>query len=110
MAVGNAVLDEVTAPGFLDAVRQKGLRIKQMLGQLHDEHPKVVEEVRSSGLLTGLKVKPPAGDVVKALIDEKLLTVPAGDNVVRFLPPLIVSESELAEAMTRASRAFKKLA
>jgi acetylornithine/N-succinyldiaminopimelate aminotransferase len=65
----------------------------------------VLSEVRGEGLLLGVKAVVPAGDLVNALRDQKLLTVGAGDNVVRFLPPLIVTEAELDEAVQRLERA-----
>jgi len=105
MAVANAVLDEVTAPGFLDAVEAKALRLRQRLARLIDEHPDAVLEIRGKGLLTGIRMKPPAGDVVKAATAEKLLTVGAGDNVVRMLPPLNVTDEELELSVERLSRA-----
>jgi acetylornithine/N-succinyldiaminopimelate aminotransferase len=108
-AVGNAVLDAVLEPGFLDHVREMGLRLKQSLARVKDEHPDVIEEVRSSGLLTGIKVKPPMAEVVAACMGEKLLTVGAGENVVRLLPPLNVTEAEIAEAVQRLSLALKRL-
>ena len=109
MAVGNAVLDAVLEPGFLDQVRDTGLRLKQELARVVDENPDVVEEVRGSGLLAGIKVKPPMGEVVAACMAEKLLTVGAGENVVRLLPPLNVTEAEISEAMQRLSRALKRV-
>jgi acetylornithine/N-succinyldiaminopimelate aminotransferase len=110
MAVANAVLDVILEPDFLPSVLQKALRFKQLLAALKDEHPDAIEEVRGQGLLTGVRVKPPAGDVVKACLGEKLLTVSAGDNVVRLVPPLTVTEAELAEAVARLSRGLKVLA
>jgi len=109
-AVGNAVLDAIMEPGFLDAVQQKGLRLKQALAGLKDQHPAKVEEVRGSGLLAGIRVKPPVGDVVKAAVEEKLLTVAAGDNVVRVLPPLNIQDADLSEAVQRLSRALARVA
>jgi acetylornithine/N-succinyldiaminopimelate aminotransferase len=109
MAVGNAVLDAMTEPGFLDAVASKGLRFKQILAGLKDEYADVIEEVRGEGLLMGLRVKPPAADVVKALMGEKVLAVGAGDNVVRLMPPLNISDEDLAEAGQRLSRALKSV-
>jgi acetylornithine/N-succinyldiaminopimelate aminotransferase len=108
-AVAVAVLEAILEPGFLERVQDMALRFKQQLAALEDEHPHVVEEVRTSGLLTGIKVKPPMGDVVNACIAEKLLTVGAGDNVVRLLPPLNVSEEELSEATRRLGQAFARL-
>lgn len=108
-AVGTAVLEAVLEPGFLEHVQAMSLRFKQQLARLKDEYPHVIEEVRGSGLLTGIKVKPPYGDVVNACTDEKLLTVGAGDNVVRLLPPLNVTEQELTEATRRLGQALARL-
>jgi acetylornithine/N-succinyldiaminopimelate aminotransferase len=108
-AVGCAVLDAVLEPGFLDHVRAVTLRFKQMLAALKDEFPHVIDEVRGSGLLIGLKLKPPAGDVGNACFAERLLTVGAADNVLRLLPPLNVKEEELTEAVHRLSKAFRRL-
>jgi acetylornithine/N-succinyldiaminopimelate aminotransferase len=109
MAVGNAVLDTVLEPAFLDQVRDTALRFKQALARVKDENPDVVEEVRGSGLLVGIKVKRPMGDVVAACMAEKLLTVGAGENVVRLLPPLNVTEAEISESVQRLSRALKRV-
>jgi acetylornithine/N-succinyldiaminopimelate aminotransferase len=108
-AVGNAVLDVMTEPGFLESVEQKGLRLKQLLAALKDENPDAVEEVRGQGLLGGIRLKAaiPAGDVMKACTAEKLLTVSAGDNVIRMLPSLTVTEDELKEGITRLTRAIR---
>jgi len=109
-AVGNAVLDAVSEPGFLDGVRKKALRLKQALAAVHDEYPALVEDVRGKGLLMGLKLKVPPADLVKAALAEKLLLAGAGGNVVRLLPPLNVSEEEIADATGRLSRALSRLA
>ncbi len=111
MAVGNAVLDIVLEPGFLDAVQQKASHLKQALARVKDENPDLVEEIRGQGLLMGLKInaKVPSGDVVKACTAEKFLTVGAGDNVVRIMPPLNVAEAEIAEAVNRLGRALRKI-
>ena len=105
MAVGNAVLDVVLAEGFLAEVRDKSLLVKQKLASVRDEFPEIFEEIRGEGLLIGLKVKPAQGDLIAALIGEGLLTAPAGDNVVRLLPPLNVSVDELDEAVDILRRA-----
>jgi len=109
MAVGNGVLDVVLADGFLEQVRQRGINLKQKLARLKDEHSDIIEDVRGVGLLMGIKCKVPNSDMVGALIDEKLLTVPAGDNVVRIIPPLIVSDDELDEAISKIDIACQKL-
>ena len=108
VAVGYAVLDAVLEPGFLDHVEAMGLRFKQQLAQLKDEHPHVVQEVRGMGLLTGIKVIPPSGEVIESCIGEKLLTVGAGDNVVRLLPPLNITEQDLSEGTHRLSQALAR--
>jgi acetylornithine/N-succinyldiaminopimelate aminotransferase len=107
MAIGNAVLDVLLEPGFLEAVQAKALRFKQELARLEDENPHAIVEIRGWGLLMGIKVKPTAIDVVKACTAEQLLTVAAGDNVVRLLPPLNVSEAELSDGIARLSRALR---
>jgi acetylornithine/N-succinyldiaminopimelate aminotransferase len=112
MAVASTVLDIVSDPDFLEAVRGKALRLKQGLFSLKDQHADIVEEVRGEGLLTGLKLKnhvTPA-QVVKASADEKLLIVGAGDNTVRLLPPLIASDKEIAEGVQLLSGALSRVA
>lgn len=109
VAVGCAVLTAVLKPGFLEDVQRKSLRLRQALAELEDSYPDIVEEVRGQGLLIGLKLKPVAGDVISACMDEKLLTVIAGDNVMRLIPPLNASDDELTDAVDRITRAFAKL-
>jgi len=105
MAVSHAVLDVVLAPGFLDDVKKKALLLKQRLAELKDRHPSVIAEIRGEGLLIGMRAVGQASDFVDALRAEKLLTVGSGDNVVRLVPPLIVSEAEIGEAVARIDRA-----
>jgi acetylornithine/N-succinyldiaminopimelate aminotransferase len=109
VAAANAVLDVMLAPGFFEHARRMSLLLKQKLGAVIDRHPDVIAEVRGEGLLIGIKAVVPSTDLVAALRDEKLLTVGAGDNVVRFLPPLIVSETEIDEAVQRLDRACAAL-
>jgi len=109
VAAANAVLDVMLKPGFFDHARKMSLLLKQKLASVIDRHPDVVAEVRGEGLLIGLKAVVPSGDLVNALRDEKLLTVGAGENVVRFLPPLIVTETEIEESVRRLERACEKL-
>ena len=110
MAVGNAVLDEVLKPGFMEHLRQTSLLFKQRLAELKDRHVAVIAEVRGEGLLIGLRMVPPASEMVDELRAEKMITVAAGDNVVRLLPPLIIGEAEVAEAIDRIDRACTRLA
>ncbi|MFZ0072908.1 MAG: aspartate aminotransferase family protein [Xanthobacteraceae bacterium] len=105
MAVGNAVVDVLLAPGFLEGVRKKALLMRQRLAEVHDRHGDVIAEVRGEGLLLGLRTNVPNGDLVDALRAEHVLAVAAGDNVVRLLPPLVISESEISEGMERLDRA-----
>jgi acetylornithine/N-succinyldiaminopimelate aminotransferase len=110
MAVGNAVLDVVLADGFLEKVRQTGLNLKQKLAAVADTHPEVIEEIRGEALMIGIKCRIPNGEVAAAARAEGLLVVPAGDNVVRMLPPLIVGEAEVDEAVKRLDAALSGLA
>jgi len=109
MAVGNAVLDVVLAPGFLEHVRRMSLLLKQRLAELKDRHPAVIAEIRGEGLMLGLRLNVPNTDFVDAAFRQKLLTIAAGDNVARLLPPLIVEEGELAEAVRRLDAACETL-
>jgi len=108
-AVGNAVLDVVLGEGFLDNVNRQSINMKQSLERLKDTHPDVIEEVRGSGLMMGLKVKVLNTDFVKAALDQKLLVIGAGDNVVRLLPPLIVNDEDVAEAIAKLDAACTAL-
>jgi acetylornithine/N-succinyldiaminopimelate aminotransferase len=110
MAVGNAVLDVMLAPGFLDHVAAMGLRLKQRLAALKDGHDAVIDEVRGQGLMLGVKCKVPNQLLVQRLAAERMLTVQAGDNVVRLLPPLIVGEAEIDEACAKIDAACAALA
>lgn len=98
MAAAGAVLDVVLEDGFLDGARRIAGLLNQRLGAVAAAHPGIVEEVRGLGLLIGLKCAVPAGGLVDALRDDGLLTVPAADNVVRFLPPLVAGEDHVDEA------------
>ena len=108
-AVGAAVLNTVLEKGFLDTVLLRANRLAQGLAQLKDEFPEIVLEVRGKGLLAGVKLAPPVADAVKAVIGEKLLAVGAGENVMRVLPPLNVTDAEIAEGLARMRRAFAQL-
>src|SRR3954447_12732335 len=105
IAAANAVLDVMLKPGFFDHVRKMSLLLKQKLASVVDRYPGVLADVRGEGLLVGVKAVVPSGDLVNALRDQKLLTVGAGDNVVRFLAPLIVNESEIDQSIACLERA-----
>jgi acetylornithine/N-succinyldiaminopimelate aminotransferase len=110
MAVGNAVLDIVLDAAFLEHVNRIGLVLKQKLAAVADAHPALIEEVRGTALMLGLKCRVPNTDVLAATRAEGLLLVGAGDNTVRLLPPLIIDEAEASEAMLRLDRALASLA
>jgi acetylornithine/N-succinyldiaminopimelate aminotransferase len=105
MAVGNAVLDVVLAPGFLKEVERKGLLLKQRLAELKDRHPAIIAEVRGFGLMMGLRIIVPNTDFVAAARAQKIILIGAGDNVVRLLPPLIISDADISEAFNRLEAA-----
>ena len=109
MSAANATLDVMLAPGFFDHVNRIAILLKQRLAEIKDRYPSVIAEVRGEGLLIGLKALVPAGELVDAMRAEKMLTVAAGDNVVRLLPPLIVSEQEMADGVARLDRACARL-
>ncbi|WPZ22720.1 aspartate aminotransferase family protein [Sulfitobacter faviae] len=100
-AVGCAVLDVVADAAFLAEVSRKAGLLRQRLEGLVAEHPEVFEEVRGAGLMLGLKCKVANADVVTSGYAHELITVPAADNVIRLLPPLTISDDEIAEAVTR---------
>ncbi len=105
MAVGNAVVDLVADPALLAHVEAMGLLLRQRLAELKDRHPAVIAEIRGKGLLLGIRTITPNTELVEQLRTEKLLTIGAGDNVVRLLPPLVVSEAEVSDAVARIDRA-----
>jgi acetylornithine/N-succinyldiaminopimelate aminotransferase len=109
IAAANAVLDVMLKPGFFDHVQKMSLLLKQKLASVVDRYPTVLSEVRGEGLLIGVKAVVPSADLVAALREQKLLTVGAGDNVVRFLAPLIVSEAEIAQSVASLERACAAL-
>jgi acetylornithine/N-succinyldiaminopimelate aminotransferase len=103
------VLDVMLEPGFLERVRRIALLFKQRLAEIKDRHPSIIAEVRGEGLLVGLRAAVPVGDLVDAMRAENMITVAAGDNVVRLLPPLIINEQEIAEGIQRLDRACARL-
>ncbi|AQS41866.1 MAG: Acetylornithine aminotransferase [Candidatus Tokpelaia hoelldobleri] len=109
MAAGNAVLDVVLAPGFLEHVNKTANIMKQALGALVDRYPHIVRAIRGLGLLAGLECAVPNTDVITALRQEKMLAVAAGANVMRLLPPLTVTEDEMREGLHRLEQAITRL-
>jgi acetylornithine/N-succinyldiaminopimelate aminotransferase len=105
MAVGNAVLDVVLAPAFLEHVQRIGNYAKQQFSSLVSEFPDIFEDLRGEGLMLGLKMRIPNAEFIDTLRAHGMLAVAAGDNVVRLLPPLIIQEVHVREAMERLSSA-----
>ncbi|WP_170351371.1 aspartate aminotransferase family protein [Ruegeria atlantica] len=104
-AVGCAVIDQVATPAFLEGVNRKAGMLRQKLEGLIADHPDVFEEVRGTGLMLGLKCKATNTDVVNAGYDNEVITVPAANNVIRLLPPLTLTEDDIAQTMIRLDKA-----
>jgi acetylornithine/N-succinyldiaminopimelate aminotransferase len=107
-AAANAVLDVILAPGFLDDLDRRARVLWRGLERLAAAYPQVFEEARGAGLLVGLKCVVPNTEVQAAAVAEGLLTVGAGDNVLRLAPPLIVSDADIAEALEMLGRAARR--
>lgn len=105
MAVGNAVLDVILEEGFLEHVRDVSLVFKQGLAEVADKYPDVVDEIRGTGLMLGIKCKCRNGELLTAMRDANILGVPAGDNVIRLLPPLTTTVEEARDGLARLDRA-----
>ncbi len=108
-AVGARVLGIVSDPAFLAAVNRKAGLFRQRLEALVAAHPEVFESVRGQGLMLGLRCKGAPADMVSAGYGEHVLTVAAADNTLRLLPPLTITEDEIAEAVDRLDRAAAAL-
>ncbi len=112
-AAGNAVLDVILAPGFLDGVQARGRTLAAALDRLVAARPDVFEAVRghdtAAGLMLGLKCRVPVAEIQAAALSEQLLTVGAGDDVLRVVPPLVVGDAECLEAAERLSRAAERV-
>ena len=108
--IGNAVLDRIQAPGFLENVEKVSQRLNWELQQLAQKYPQYVVELRGKGLMVGVKITPPVRDFVERLrADHHLLTVAAGENVLRLLPPLVITEDDVKEAVGKIADAFAAL-
>jgi len=104
-AVGGKVMEIVSDPAFMAEVNRKAALLNQKLEGLVASHPDVFEAVRGQGLMVGLKCKIAPIDMVNAAYAQNLLTVPAADNVLRLLPPLNISDEDIAEAVKRLDAA-----
>ncbi len=110
MAAAEAVLDVMLEKGFMAHVQEMGKLLWDETGKLVEAYPQVVAERRGVGLLLGLKCKAPNGDVYRKFLDNGLVTVVAGDNVVRLLPPLIIEKHHVDEAADMMRRSLGEMA
>jgi len=108
-AVGNAVLDVVLAPGFIEQVSVLGGRLKQELIALQARHKDVISEIRGHGLMLGIALNVPITVFITVAREERILLIPAAENVARVLPPLVVTEVEITEAISRLEAACLRL-
>jgi acetylornithine/N-succinyldiaminopimelate aminotransferase len=108
-AAANAVLDIVLKPDFLPQVQRMGLLFKQRLAEITDRHPNIIAGIRGEGLMLGLVCNIPNTELSAAFFAEKLLTVTAGDNAIRLLPPLIVTPADVKEACEKIDTACARL-
>ena len=111
MAVANAVLDEMLKENFLTNVQEVGSFLKSELIKIQQKFPDLVDEIRGEGLMLGIKInaKIENGIVVKKFIDNHFLTIPAGENVIRILPPLIITKKHVLEAIEKINKSFNEL-
>ena len=109
MSVGNAVLDIILEKGFLENVVKIGEYFEAQLIKLKEKYPSVIGEVRGKGLLRGIKLKSDNAKFLNELFEHKMLAVKASENVVRLLPPLIVKEKEIDEAISIIEKVCEKL-
>jgi len=110
MSVSQAVIDIVGTPAFLEDVCQKALHFKQGLSRILDSYPQIVDGLRGEGLMLGLHCVVENTKIVEALRDEYLLSVGAGENTIRLVPPLNVTKNEIDIALGALERACHKLA
>ena len=109
MAVGNAVLDVIFKKGFLENVKEKGKYFDQGLNKIKDKYPKIIGEIRGIGLIKGLRMLVDNVEFIKKLMDHKMLTIKAEENVIRLFPPLIVNNNELDEAIEKIEKVCKEM-
>ena len=109
MSVGNAVLDVIFEKNFLKNVKQKGEYFDQGLNKIKNKYPNIIKEIRGVGLIKGLKMIVDNNEFIKKLIDQKMLTIKAEENVIRLFPPLIVNNTELDEAIGKIEQACKEM-
>ena len=108
MSIGNAVLDQIFKKGFLQNVQKTSKYFHSELNKLKNQYPKIIKEVRGIGLLIGLQLFHDQTKFIKKLMDNKLLTIRAGENVIRILPPLNVKKKEIDLAIKIIKKVCKK--
>ena len=109
MAVGNAVLDVIFEKDFLKNVKIKGEYFDKGLNKIKDKYPKIIDEIRGVGLMKGLKFHIDNTKFMTKLMEKKMLTVKAEENVIRLFPPLIVNNNELDEAINKIEIVCKEM-
>ena len=109
MAVGNAVLDIIFEKNFFKNVKQKGEYFDKGLNKIKEKYPKIIGEIRGVGLMKGLKMLVDNNEFMKKLMDQKMLTIKAEENVIRLFPPLIVNNNELDEAFIKINKACNEM-
>ena len=109
MAAGNAVLDIILKKDFLEDVKKKGKYFDEGLNKVKKKYPKIIGEIRGIGLIKGLKVLVDNVEFIKKLMNHKMLTVKAEENVIRLFPPLIVNNKELDEATDKIEKVCKEM-
>ena len=107
-AASLAVLDRLTAPGFLEKVQKRSASLMRGLKKLKKAHPGSIAEVRGLGLMIGIEMTGPAGPVIKALRERGILTIKAGDKVLRLLPPLVVGGAEIKQLLGELDAVLKQ--
>ena len=109
MAVGNAVLDIILEKDFFKKVEQKGEYFDKGLHKIMENYPKIIKEIRGAGLMKGLKMTVDNTEFIKKLMNHKMLTIKAEENVIRIFPPLTVNNKELDEAINKIEKVCKEM-
>ena len=104
----DSVLDVITSEGFLQNVQKIGQELENGLNRMKEEFPNIIEEIRGVGMMLGIKInsKFDNNEIVKIFIKNQLLTIPAGENVIRILPPLIIDSNHVKEALEKIKLSF----
>ncbi len=108
-SVSHAVLDIILEKGFFEKVKQKGEYFDKGLKKIKDKYPKIIQEIRGIGLIKGLKMVVDNDEFIKKLMNNKMLTIKASENVIRLFPPLIVKNEELDEALDKIQMVCKEM-